>query len=567
MAIDPRALRESASFPESVIAEIQRAAREGLYDIRGFGAKRRLPTFDDLVFLGASVSRYPLEGYRERCATNVTIGARFAEQPIELAIPITIAGMSFGALGVACQGGARPRRHRDGHQHDHRRWRHDRRGARRVQDPGLPGAAVALRPQPRRPAPRRCDRGRGRPGRQARRRRHAARAQDHRAGRGDAHAAAGHRPAQRLPPSRLDRPGRSHDQDRRAARDHRLAKADLRQDRRDAHQLRRGALRQGRGRCDRARRHAGRHRRHPGRVHRACRHPDPAGGAPGGRGAAGARHAPQGAADRVRRHQERRRRRQGHGDGRRCGLDRHRGADRAELQRAAVRGGLRRARHQARLLPPLPYRTLPGRHHHPGSRAGEAPRRRAGGAPGAQLSLDHGAGGADAGARLRQVASAQPGARGPRRAHGRGGGDGAACRSPAPTGFRARRPTDPAQGGRTDGDGSRGGREEGWHQVFPDQLRRPVRRAAREAGPGRGDRRHAEGGRRLCRLRHLARHDAGRSGHVRDPRPEQPDPAAVAARGRLARGRSVDGRQGGRERAAGGPEAPDRGRGRSRATA
>ena len=99
MAIDPRSLRESASFPQSVIAEIQRAAREGLYDIRGFGAKRRLPTFDDLVFLGASVSRYPLEGYRERCATNVTIGTRFAEKPIELAIPITIAGMSFGALG------------------------------------------------------------------------------------------------------------------------------------------------------------------------------------------------------------------------------------------------------------------------------------------------------------------------------------------------------------------------------------------------------------------------------------------------------------------------------------
>jgi methylamine---glutamate N-methyltransferase subunit C len=99
MAIDPRSLRESASFPQSVIAEIQRAAREGLYDIRGFGAKRRLPTFDDLVFLGASVSRYPLEGYRERCATNVSIGTRFAAQPIELAIPITIAGMSFGALG------------------------------------------------------------------------------------------------------------------------------------------------------------------------------------------------------------------------------------------------------------------------------------------------------------------------------------------------------------------------------------------------------------------------------------------------------------------------------------
>jgi glutamate synthase domain-containing protein 2 len=99
-AIDPRSLRQSASFPPGVIAEIQRAAREGLYEIRGFGAKRPLPTFDDLVFLGASVSRYPLEGYRERCATDVTIGTRFAAQPIALAIPITIAGMSFGALGA-----------------------------------------------------------------------------------------------------------------------------------------------------------------------------------------------------------------------------------------------------------------------------------------------------------------------------------------------------------------------------------------------------------------------------------------------------------------------------------
>src|SRR5918995_6946922 len=100
MAIDPRTLRESASFPESVIAEIQRAAREGLYDIRGFGAKRRLPTFDDLVFLGASVSRYPLEGYRERCDTDVVLGGRNASKPLHLKIPITIAGMSFGALSA-----------------------------------------------------------------------------------------------------------------------------------------------------------------------------------------------------------------------------------------------------------------------------------------------------------------------------------------------------------------------------------------------------------------------------------------------------------------------------------
>ena len=97
---DPSTLRESAGFPKNVIAEIQRAAREGLYEIRGFGAKRKVPTFDDLLFLGASISRYPLEGYREKCGTNVTIGSRFAKKPIELKIPITIAGMSFGSLGA-----------------------------------------------------------------------------------------------------------------------------------------------------------------------------------------------------------------------------------------------------------------------------------------------------------------------------------------------------------------------------------------------------------------------------------------------------------------------------------
>jgi len=100
MTVDPKDLRPSATFPPQVVAEIQRAADQGVYEIRGFGAKRRVPTFDDLVLLGASVSRYPLEGYRERCDTNVVFGTRFAKKPIELKIPITIAGMSFGALGA-----------------------------------------------------------------------------------------------------------------------------------------------------------------------------------------------------------------------------------------------------------------------------------------------------------------------------------------------------------------------------------------------------------------------------------------------------------------------------------
>src|SRR5690348_11320889 len=93
-------LRESATFDRNAIAEIQRAARDGIYDIRGWGAKRKVPHFDELLFLGASVSRYTLEGYRERCDTDVVLGARHAKKPLHLDIPITIAGMSFGALSA-----------------------------------------------------------------------------------------------------------------------------------------------------------------------------------------------------------------------------------------------------------------------------------------------------------------------------------------------------------------------------------------------------------------------------------------------------------------------------------
>jgi glutamate synthase domain-containing protein 2 len=97
----PRTLpRPSATFDNHTLSEIRRAAATGIYDIRGAGAKRKLPHFDDLLFLGASISRYPLEGYREKCGTNVVLGSRFAKKPIEIKIPITIAGMSFGSLSA-----------------------------------------------------------------------------------------------------------------------------------------------------------------------------------------------------------------------------------------------------------------------------------------------------------------------------------------------------------------------------------------------------------------------------------------------------------------------------------
>lgn len=102
MRIDHHAqpLRPSHTFPATVIDQIHTMAEEGRYEIRGWGAKRQLPTFDDLVFITASASRYPLEGYRERCETRTVLGSRHASKPIELDIPITIAGMSFGSLSA-----------------------------------------------------------------------------------------------------------------------------------------------------------------------------------------------------------------------------------------------------------------------------------------------------------------------------------------------------------------------------------------------------------------------------------------------------------------------------------
>jgi glutamate synthase domain-containing protein 2 len=96
----PIHLEESATIDRKAIQYIRNAAQYGLYEIRGMGAKRAVPSLDDLVFLTASASRYPLEGYREKCESKTVLGTRFAKKPVALEIPVTVAGMSFGALSA-----------------------------------------------------------------------------------------------------------------------------------------------------------------------------------------------------------------------------------------------------------------------------------------------------------------------------------------------------------------------------------------------------------------------------------------------------------------------------------
>lgn len=92
--------RTSRIFPPHVIAEIQEKAALARYRIRGFGTlrERPLPSLDDLTFLPASLTRIPLEGYREKCETKTVLGTRYAEKPVQLDIPVMITGMSYGAL-------------------------------------------------------------------------------------------------------------------------------------------------------------------------------------------------------------------------------------------------------------------------------------------------------------------------------------------------------------------------------------------------------------------------------------------------------------------------------------
>ena len=81
----PRPHSFSGVWPPEVIEEIQEKAALGRYQIRGQATKRQgLPSFDDLVFVPAGLSRMPLEGYREKCDTRVVIGEGTCENPLVL---------------------------------------------------------------------------------------------------------------------------------------------------------------------------------------------------------------------------------------------------------------------------------------------------------------------------------------------------------------------------------------------------------------------------------------------------------------------------------------------------
>ena len=378
------------------------------------------------MFMPGTLTRFVIEGYREKCETKTVLGARFAKKPIELDIPVYITGMSFGALSLeakmalakgASMAGTATCSGEGGMIPPERdlstKWYYQCIQSRYGFNPHhlmladaceffigqgckvglgghLMGQKVTEQVAEMRSLPRR------------------------------------HRPALAGAASRLARPGRPLAEDPGDPRGDRLPDPDPAQARRRARLRRRAHGGQVRAGHHLPRRRRGRHRRGPAHRDRGDGHPADGGdprGAPRARG-----RRPRGR-DRPRRRgrdPERRRRRQGALARREGGRDRPRGAHGAQLQqgdprRHRLRGHDRRPRGP---VLPLPHGPLPGRDHDPGPRAPQAPRRRRGRRARLQLPPHADARGADARARVREDERPLARARGSLRPHGRGRGHG-----------------------------------------------------------------------------------------------------------------------------------------------
>ena len=62
-------LGQNAIFTPEVIDDIHIKAQLGRYRMRGMALMKKIPTFDDLVFLPGTLTRFVIEGYREKCET------------------------------------------------------------------------------------------------------------------------------------------------------------------------------------------------------------------------------------------------------------------------------------------------------------------------------------------------------------------------------------------------------------------------------------------------------------------------------------------------------------------
>ena len=89
---------KSNTYTPDIVDDIHYKSTIGRPRIRGYGALGRPMAFTDLTFLPANLSRLVIDSYREPCYTDIKLGWRFAKRPLELSIPIMVAGMGYGSI-------------------------------------------------------------------------------------------------------------------------------------------------------------------------------------------------------------------------------------------------------------------------------------------------------------------------------------------------------------------------------------------------------------------------------------------------------------------------------------
>ena len=66
------------------------ARAQGAFQLSNYKPFRELAGFDELVFLASGLTRFPLEGYKEKCNTETVLGGRFSSRPLVLDTPIYV---------------------------------------------------------------------------------------------------------------------------------------------------------------------------------------------------------------------------------------------------------------------------------------------------------------------------------------------------------------------------------------------------------------------------------------------------------------------------------------------
>ena len=66
-------LGRSNIFTPEVIDDIHMKAELGRYRMRGFSMFKKIPHWDELIFLPGTLTRFVIEGYREKCVTKTVL--------------------------------------------------------------------------------------------------------------------------------------------------------------------------------------------------------------------------------------------------------------------------------------------------------------------------------------------------------------------------------------------------------------------------------------------------------------------------------------------------------------